>query len=180
MGGSTTPRPTDRATGYQCAVGTFCPAGSTNSTPCTAGSYCPSTGASAPAGPCQSGYFCLQGSTSSAPVSSAEGGKCPAGHYCPAGASVPSACNVGTFASTIGNQNATACLPCLAGFYCNTSGLAMVTSMCTATYYCPTGTTVPTLLCPTGNTCPQGSVQPLPCSPGTFQVIERVPSVQLA
>jgi hypothetical protein len=76
-----------------CAIGAFCPAGSSSATqqPCTAGSFCNATGLSAAAGPCLAGYWCGAGSNSSTQ------NECAAGSYCVAGSSAPVLCPAGAY-----------------------------------------------------------------------------------
>lgn len=84
--------------GDRCSIGTFCPEGSTEETPCTPGYYCGARGLDEVSGPCTEGYYCELYATSPTPISSAEGGNiCPQGHYCPEASFFPTACPPGYY-----------------------------------------------------------------------------------
>ena len=77
------------------------------------------------------------------------------GFYCPPGSAQP--------------------LPCDAGSYCNTTGLAAPGGLCGAGYHCTRGSAdLHALPCPAGHYCPRGSPQPLPCPIGTTKGTERL------
>ncbi len=97
-----------------CAMGEFCPAGSSVASPCTAGSYCNSTDLSAVSGPCLAGYWCAGGSSSSM-----QNG-CAAGSYCPAGSSSPLLCPIGAYCATALRGDVHWCP---SGTYCRSAGL---------------------------------------------------------
>ena len=91
-------------------------------------------------------------------------------------------CPVGKFSSSFSNTDVSDCVPCTPGYHCATPGLATVTALCPAGYFCSGGTytaapvRVPGSglpdpggdLCPAGYACPLGSVAPIPCGNGTF------------
>lgn len=84
--------------GARCQIGTYCPEGSTEETPCDPGSYCDARGLDAVTGTCDAGYYCELYATTATPLTDAEGGgMCPQGHFCEAGASFPKACPPGTY-----------------------------------------------------------------------------------
>lgn len=60
------------------------------------------------------------------------GDLCPQGHYCPAGTTHPKEmpCPAGTWNGQRGAQDATWCLPCAPGFFCNTSGQDAPVGLC--------------------------------------------------
>jgi len=98
-------------TSIQCGAGTYCPVGSTTTTPCSAGYSCPAGSGSAtscnltPATgyiwsnpgvdcttkKCPAGYYCPNGTTQTA---------CSSGKYCPEGSAAESACPTGSYCST--------------------------------------------------------------------------------
>jgi len=70
------------------------------------------------------------------------------------------------------NINETDCLPCTAGKYCQSYGLATPTGDCDAGYYCPGGqsTAKPTTYsCSPGHFCPTGSWNETGCPSGYYQ-----------
>ena len=77
------------------------------------------------------------------------GGECQPGEYCPVGSPAP--------------------IPCTAGKFCNSSGLAIPVADCDPGWYCPTGSSSPRQVqCPQGYFCPVGSDLPEPCRNGTY------------
>lgn len=70
------------------------------------------------------------------------GDLCPQGHYCPAGTTHPKEmpCPAGTWNGQRGAQDATWCLPCAPGFFCNMSGQDAPAG------FCARGETKPELL----------------------------------
>ena len=118
-----------------CALGKYCPQGSSVENPCAAGSFC-TTAASQTI--CNAGTYCPAGSTA--------GINCPAGRYCPQGASGTTACTLGQYCGTTGLS---APPPCAAGSYCPN-----VTSQitCPKGTYCLASSTNATL-CPSGTYC---------------------------
>jgi hypothetical protein len=99
-----------------CAIGAFCPAGSSSATqrPCTAGSFCNATGLSAAAGSCLAGYWCGAGSNSSTQ------NECAAGSYCVAGSSGPVLCPAGAYCAYAARG---AFEWCPSGTFCRSAGL---------------------------------------------------------
>ncbi len=133
-----------------CRTGHYCPRGDINPYPvpcpngtfnaqtglekvsecqaCTAGDYCTPEGLSATAGPCPGGYYCPQGTAESTTF------PCPIGFYRNGSA----------------RESFQDCAQCIAGFYCNSEGLAEPVS------------------CPEGYFCVSGSTYPQPCPLGTY------------
>ncbi|OPJ68136.1 hypothetical protein AV530_013665 [Patagioenas fasciata monilis] len=161
-----------------CPVGTYTDVvGAGSCKPCPAGMYCSVAALTEPEGRCQAGYYCIQGSSSSSPVGLPFGDLCPQGHYCPAGTRHPKElpCPAGTWNGQRGAQDATWCLPCTPGFFCNMSGQDAPVGLCAQGYYC-TGRTktakpedgITGDLCPRGHFCPAGSAAPSPCPSGEY------------
>ncbi|CAM9824345.1 unnamed protein product [Bubo scandiacus] len=161
-----------------CPVGTYTDvvrAGSCK--PCPAGMFCSMVGLTEPEGHCQPGYYCVQGSSTSSPMGLPFGDLCPQGHYCPAGMTHPKEmpCPAGTWNGQRGAQDATWCLPCVPGFFCNMSGQDAPVGLCAQGYYC-TGRTktakpqdgITGDVCPRGHFCPAGSAAPSPCPSGEY------------
>ncbi|KAI4904543.1 hypothetical protein NFI96_029611 [Prochilodus magdalenae] len=164
--------------------------------PCPAGKYCASSGLSAPTGDCSPGYVCIQGASLSQPPGDSTGRKCTAGFYCPAGTSHMQPCPPGTYSSLEGAASIEDCQPCTPGQYCAEYGLSSPSGPCSPGYYCTLRASSPTPyhnrstdfkerthttedeflalvqmtgdICVRGHYCPSGSVQPVPCPPGTF------------
>ena len=109
--------------------------------------------------------------------------RCVVGHYCSPGASVPVACNGGSYSSATNLESATECTPCPPGSACSTSstdpspcapgtfaadfGASQCTACLGGTF---TGTDNSTACrgCPVGNVCVNRSSAPLPCPAGRF------------
>ncbi|CAN0099917.1 unnamed protein product, partial [Heterosigma akashiwo] len=183
------PEGTEYATQYPCPNGTY--SNTTmleevgDCTACTPGSYCGTEGLSAPTGECAAGYYC--GGGASVPTPDAyfssylgdtcvnregleeDNDVCPAGHYCPQGSGAPTACEPGSFNNATMQTDASACVDCTAGYFCDHSGQFRAFKLCDEGYYCPGGDAVPTFNCTTGHYCPEGSDQPVPCSAGEYQ-----------
>ena len=161
---SITATPVGQTYGYLCPAGSYCPAGCTTPTACTAGTfnnyegqstsagcivcpegfYCASTISSTPSGPCDPGYFCTTQQT----VSNPSAGAATIGHFAPGGTPAEIACSIGTYQDLTAQSS---CKTCTAGSYCPTTGMSSPTA-CTAGFYCPSGT-----------------VDPIPCIPGTYR-----------
>ncbi|KAG9394276.1 FG-GAP repeat [Carpediemonas membranifera] len=171
ISGATTASPTDGDTGDICPVGSYCPAGSTSSTPCTeVGSYTNATGKEAcdvadegffvdptdhtKQQPCNAGKY--QPATGKSSCETATKGHyvpadgkphtteedCPAGHYCPTtGMATPEACAAGTFSADTAQDTVDTCAACTAGSYCGGEGLAATSGDCSAGYFCISGAT---------------------------------------
>ncbi|OQS02383.1 hypothetical protein THRCLA_21431 [Thraustotheca clavata] len=194
---ASTPTPTDGTTGNICPIGYYCPQGSplplkcvegtysgsvglTQCTQCPAGSYCNgvSTGQYLP---CPAGYYCPQGTTSH-PL------PCPIGSFNNY-TGIPSiynctVCTPGSYCSQTALTQPSG--PCQQGFFCNAGSvnpfgqttsqlvngtLSANASLCTAGYYCPTGTYIP-IPCPVGTYLPalggQTMSSCLLCPPGKY------------
>lgn len=179
-----------------CVAGFYCPVGSVTPTegPCPAGYYCPAA-TTAPV-ICPVGSICMFGS--STPVACPEGtynvytGKsaltdclpCPAGMYCNTRASVGQICPIGSFCP----MNSTSPIQCLAGGYCDVTGLitpklcpsgtfgttvgARSSSVCQpcagGTYNIDTGQTSCAGSCLAGYYCPAGSIIQNACPIGSY------------
>ena len=160
-----------------CPVGHYCPEGTSYSQefPCPAGyyndltqrrdisdckacrpgSFCADSGLSAPSGSCDGGWYCTLAAPSSQPDDFVHGGECEPGFFCPNGSSSPR--------------------PCLAGYYCNESGLSEVSGPCYAGYFCADSATIPNPsdfvtgdICPCGHYCIEASPLPEPCPSGYY------------
>ena len=148
----------DDLTALACVPNTHC-AGA-----CPAGNYCPE-GVEMPIAcpehtlreipgaralndclPCPAGYWCRSGDPVPEP--------CPAGQYCEEGVG-PIDCPVLTYRDVMGGANLTDCFPCVAGFYCNITGIADY-----SVYPCPVGNYCPEVSEPLW--CPAGSMRPTP------------------
>ncbi len=182
-------------TGFACPKGSYCPAGVQVEIPCPVGTfsnttgktsadtctkclpgyYCDTNGLKAPSGPCNAGYWCGNGSYDPNPTIQTFGGMCPAGKYCEAGSDEGIPCPIGTFRPTTLAKTQSDCLPCPAGWACNSTGLVAPVVKCGAGYYCgaSASSTKPVTsgqngLCTTGHECPAGVGAPLACPPGTY------------
>ncbi|OQR95869.1 hypothetical protein ACHHYP_00017, partial [Achlya hypogyna] len=160
-----------------CPAGHYCPLGTYQPTPCPVGTYlgtrggqqvadcvlcvpgqfCNATGATAPSGPCDPGYFCQFNNVVARPTSATVvngttlgGGICPVARYCPSGSSAPLVCSPGTYSISTG---ASQCTPCPPGYYCPSGTSDYTVYPCPAGYYCPQGTT---------------TVNQYPCPKGTY------------
>ena len=138
---------------------------------CPAGQYCDGSTITAPTGNCSAGYFCSGSSSSSIPSGVyPDNGPCPAGYFCPEGTTSPIACNVGTMNPSTGSEVIDDCIPCTAGSYCQTEGLATPTGLCDEGTFCEAGASSPVgETCPAGYECPAGSSYPQGCDGGTYQ-----------
>ncbi|KDO27716.1 hypothetical protein SPRG_22196, partial [Saprolegnia parasitica CBS 223.65] len=155
------------ANASSCPSGSYCPVGTYQPVPCPVGTYLPTrggrqlsdcqlctpgqyfdtTGAVAPSGPCDPGYFCQHNNAVARPTT----------NFCPSGSSAPTLCAAGTYSISTG---ASQCTPCPAGYYCPSgtsdySGLA-----CPQGFYCPQGTrTMHEYPCPKGTYSNQTMLQ---------------------
>jgi hypothetical protein len=96
---------------------------------------------------------------------------CTLGAYCPLGTITPVPCPVGTFGNTTDLADASNCLVCPAGSYCNITGATASSGPCAAGFACPRNSSTPAPAgheCPAGSYCPQGTPAPVPCPAGTF------------
>ena len=150
----------------RCTPGHFCPEASHNMTTCTPGRYCDRDELDDTAGPCDPGYYCPAGSTSSRQV------ECEEGHYCPLESPHPFACQPGYYLPGKKHENVSECIECIAGMYCNNSGLNYPDGLCDKRYFCPPGQTVSSPNshpCSVGHFCLKGSPLPERCPNGTYQ-----------
>ncbi|XP_048369079.1 uncharacterized protein LOC125442027 [Sphaerodactylus townsendi] len=156
---------TKAAKQYPCPEGTFSNQTGLSSSrecrPCPRGEYCANPGLVTPSGPCSPGYFCTLRARVPNPVDDDSGALCPAGHFCPVGSSSPTPCPSGMLQPQTGMLSFNACLPCPGGSFCQGEGLASVSGLCHAGYYCDLLSTRPDQdLCPPGFYCPKGTGSP--------------------
>ncbi|XP_067826821.1 multiple epidermal growth factor-like domains protein 11 [Heptranchias perlo] len=176
------------------ARGFYCPNGTIAATqyPCFPGTYGPRKGQSSPDNctACPRGFFCsfqTGGFGTSNPPQ-----PCKPGFYCPLHTprfdSYP--CPPGTFSPNPGNVDVIDCALCTPGNYCE-GGKAAESGPCHPGHHCPLGTKhaeqygcpngtfnafygkveeSDCLPCIQGHFCGYGSVQPVPCIPGTFML----------
>ena len=170
---STTPSP---PSGDICPIAHYCPRRSSSPVNCTAGWACTTTGLAMPDSICASGYYCPSGAASPQEV------LCPGGYYCPRGSAVPTGCDVGFYLPAEGAVNASQCLDCPEGMYCNASGLDEPSGICDPGFYCPGGQVVPSpseFRCPAGHFCVGGSHEPTRCRSGFYQLDSGQESCEL-
>jgi len=98
---------------------------------------------------CQPGFFC--------PSENVEPQECPPGAYCPYDSSQPVLCPKGTYNPQNKSMSLAECQGCLAGYFCNLTGLGNVVAF-GSKYLCPLGS-----YCPSGN-----GLKPIPCLAGTY------------
>ena len=176
--GATTPAPTDGITGDICPEAHHCPLGSHHPFPCPNGTYTNHTGAES-CYRCPEGYYCPPGSIEPTP--------CPEGYFCPPGTDLDwQACPIGTYGARKGLSSLEECTICPGGFYCATPGSLNVTGPCESGYYCTSGVTTSTpnglpehgngSVCMIGHYCPENTITPLPCPPGTYNLLLQQPS----
>ena len=183
ISGAMTASPLQSPNADICPAGSYCPEGTadpvncpigtySNETglqsvfecmACTPGFYCSSPGIVEPTGPCEAGFFCQGG------AQNAFWEVCTEGSFCPLQSVSGSPCPMGTFSNITGLSNASDCLHCPLGMYCESEGLVVPTGQCGAGYYCPGGSVTRfDFMCPAGLYCPFGSFQPSECASGTF------------
>ncbi|PIK35709.1 hypothetical protein BSL78_27465 [Apostichopus japonicus] len=168
---SITPQPSDPYQGGECQAGYYCPQGASQPVECDSGSYCDVAGLDQPFDLCKPGYYCGRGSTTGTP-SGVAGDRCSPGHYCIEGSEYETMCPPGTYQPSYWAKNITYCLDCLAGKYCNDSGLSQPEGKCDPGFYCPGGQTVSNpneFRCQEGYYCPLGSPGETPCPAGWYQ-----------
>ena len=152
-----------------CGKGNYCPANSTEPTPCPVGTY---NSASARA---WSDVYCTPCLGSYSNQTGAEAcTDCGKGNYCPSGAVNPIPCPTGSYSRA---NNAAWCFNCQAGTYSDETGSSECKS-CPAGHYCESNSTDPTP-CPEGMTSPPRSryegncraIRPVPgnCTAGMFK-----------
>ena len=156
--------------GGRCSAGYYCPLGSTMPQSCNLGKYCAVDELATPTGNCSAGYHCNLKSKVPNPVGLSEGDECQMGYYCPEGTTAPIPCDPGYFLDSKLAKNKTFCKPCLAGKYCNGSGLPAPSGDCEPGYYCPVGQiSSKAVSCPKGYYCVGGKGLPEGCQSGTYQ-----------
>ena len=151
---------------HKCEVRHYCPVESPSMVVCTAGSYCETEGLDKPTGICDQGFYCPNGSLVSTEKI------CPPGRYCPIGSDTPELCPIGKFLPGTGAFSEQDCTNCTGGYYCNSTGLDLVSGACAQGYYCPPGqqTWKPSgYQCPKGHYCLEGTLLPTRCENGTYQ-----------
>ncbi|XP_071505048.1 uncharacterized protein [Diadema antillarum] len=171
IGGAYEAQPTDPSLGGRCQAGEYCPQGASAPVTCDPGWYCHNASLDAPFAMCAAGYYCSGGSITGTPMGSG-GDRCSPGHYCVEGSPSEVACPPGTYQPSQLARNITYCLDCLAGKYCNESGLAQPEGNCSAGFYCPGGQTIPTpneYRCRPGYYCEEGVAEEHACPAGTYQ-----------
>ena len=142
-GGSGTPEPdnlTPESIGQICEKGFYCPAGTTEQKKCPPGLVVERAGARSEneCDLCPGGKFCPVSEDESQPTQPRE---CRPGFYCEYGRNnsdemVP--CPVGTFNPSILANDSSSCQACPPGYYCDTVGIAELSSKsCPEGYYCP-------------------------------------------
>lgn len=135
-------------------------------TTCTAGRFCDLHELHDTAGPCDPGYYCPPGSSSRRQI------ECIEGHYCPLESPVPLPCQPGYYLPGKKHENVSECLQCIAGMFCNSSGLNYPDGECDKGYYCPPGQSVSkpnSYPCTVGHFCKKKSPEPERCPNGTYQ-----------
>lgn len=167
-GSAITPSPIDGTTGNKCPVGHYCPIGSPAAILCEPGTYT-DTELNEICQPCTQGYFCTKGSN---PES------CPAGFFCPEGTGYDwQSCPRGTYSDATGLSNATQCLQCSGGYFCDQYNMTSNNGECSAGYFCRSGSDSATPdglgsgdsgLCPVAHYCESNTQEPVPCPAGTF------------
>ncbi|KAJ7305007.1 hypothetical protein JRQ81_010764, partial [Phrynocephalus forsythii] len=183
------PNPVHDETGDQCPAGHYCPLGSSIPRPCPSGtllpqpgkisqnaclscpggSFCQGEGLARVSGLCHAGYYCEMASTRP------DQKLCPPGFYCPKGTWSPVPCVSGTISPHGGEWNASACELCPAGYFCSGPGKTAPDGKCSPGYYCPPGqvsSTPASLRCPRGFFCLEGSMAPVACQKGSYQLEE--------
>ncbi|TMS07321.1 hypothetical protein E3U43_011414 [Larimichthys crocea] len=121
-------------------------------------------------------------------VGSAAPEPCPSGTFqsrekqsscnsCEAGTVLPNQypCPIGSFNQRPLTHSLAGCVPCAAGQYCPSVGLAEPAGPCQAGYWCREGASSPSpvdglsgSLCPPGQYCPSGTTAPVPCPEGSW------------
>ena len=126
-GSSTVSPSVDSNVGGICPPGSYCLDASTSPRSCVAGTFSSVSGASV-CSPCPAGFTCTTSGTT-APM------PCPAGNYCPSGSISPVPCASGTFISSNDGVTIQSCIICSPGYYCPSSGTAIMLP-CPVGYYC--------------------------------------------
>jgi hypothetical protein len=118
-----------------CPTGHRCPVGSDYPVPCEAGTYQDERGNDT-CKTCPAGYFCT--------INTTEPFDCPVSSHCPEGTRFADEflCPAGTFSNVENLRAVEECEPCLAGQYCEKSGLTAPTGPCAAGFFCGSGSPV--------------------------------------
>ena len=160
---------TDEGDCERCGRGNYCPANSTEPTPCPVGTYCPHYVAWSE----EHCYLCNPG-TYSNQTGTESCFQCGQGNYCPVGSLNPTPCPAGKFSRRVRAYMLLHCTPCKPGTYGDIPGASSCLS-CPANHYCNWGTITPTP-CPEGETSPPNSntcrtIRPVPgnCTAGQFK-----------
>ena len=159
--------------GLLCPAGHFCSAASFEPCLCPPGTYQNQTGQTRCL-VCPEGYVC---DSTIEPIVTLDGRLCSPGSYCPSGTQyeLQYTCPPGTYSNQSGLTSPEDCSSCDAGMFCAVHGLTSPSGPCYEGYYCQQGARSSTpdqpplaSICPAGFYCPSGSVDPTPCSIGTF------------
>ncbi len=162
--GSSTAFPINSSNGDICPGGHFCIEGSSAPRECLPGTYANNTGLSSCL-TCLAGFYCEANTIDPTLF------PCPSGHYCPQGTQFPFQfpCPLSTFNPSTTASDISSCLPCLAGFFCNGTGLDSPSGVCNTGSFCISGSTSPNgEPCEPGFYCPPDINSPLPCPPGMY------------
>ena len=140
-----------------CGRGNYCPANSTEPTPCPVGTYgaSPYAWSDAYCYPCYGSYSNQTGSERCT--------HCGKGNYCPRGSINPTPCPAGSYSSSI---SSTRCYTCSAGRYSDEEGAAACKT-CPEGHYCSSNSTEP-IPCPTGSYSRSYASRCYPCQAGTY------------
>ena len=108
------------------------------------------------------GFYC---NATNGPVINYAVHDCPPGHYCPNGTKfdIEYPCPLGTYRNTTNGVREEDCTDCAARYACDQKGLANPSVLCSAGYFCRSGSNTTTPLlgdnaneCPAGHYCPEG------------------------
>lgn len=175
-----------------CPVGHYCDGGDASPTACARGTYQNDTGQTS-CRQCPPAHYCVEGQITPDP--------CPLGHYCPLGTQYATqfACPNGTFSNVTMLRAESECTQCIAGHFCETSGLEKPSGLCDGGFFCARGSATATPgdaakatyngascsqsqdvingVCPRGHYCPVGSGAPEECPPGTMSTARGLANV---
>ncbi|KAL8424659.1 hypothetical protein Efla_006444 [Eimeria flavescens] len=159
--------------GVRCpegTVGAFSGAASSDDcSSCPAGYFCSGTGLSSTSGLCNAGYICLGGSITPTPTDGTTGFACDFGGYCPAGATKKAPCLPGTYNPNKIGRDASDCIACPAGRYCEGDTSTEPTGLCAAGFICTGGASNPRQkLAPKGHFAAEGAGAATLCPAGTY------------
>eukprot|EP00750_Incisomonas_marina_P016607 INCI19214.1.p1 GENE.INCI19214.1~~INCI19214.1.p1 ORF type:complete len:6126 (+),score=1170.25 INCI19214.1:309-18686(+) len=152
-----------------CPLNYYCPSGTMTAIQCPTGFYTQHTAATE-CEECPEGFFC-----EAVPSVNTSITVCPQGHYCPAQSIEPKPCPGGKYLGAEAQTNASDCLACPPGYYCDESALSAPKGLCSPGYYCtslsetatPTGEAFGDV-CPAGKYCPEGAAEPQACPAGKY------------